>query len=106
MLDVNEMAASCSRDAAIADERHSRDLRRFEFTNLRRLFARPQIPPRRLVSARGALERHAPSLEVQERVMSVESAEKLPNLIGNHCPETPFQLLDRYDACCTCWVAD
>src|SRR5258705_7024810 len=30
---------------------------------------------------------------------SVESAEKLPNLIGNHCPETPFQLLDRYDAC-------
>jgi hypothetical protein len=99
MLDVNEMAASCSRNAAIADERHSRDLRRFEFSSLRRLFARPQIPPWRLVSARGALERHAPSLEVQECVMSVETAEELPNLIGNHCPETPFQLLDRYDAC-------
>src|SRR5204862_2349583 len=28
MLDVNETAASCSCDAAVADERHSRDLRR------------------------------------------------------------------------------
>ena len=30
--------------------------------------------------------------------MSVETAEELPNLIGNHCPETPFQLPDQYDA--------
>ena len=31
--------------------------------------------------------------------MPVETTEELPNLIGNHCPETPFQLPDRYDAC-------
>ena len=99
MLDVNEMAASCSRDAAIADERHSRDLRRFEFSSLRRLFARPQIPPRRLESARGALQRHTPTLEVQECVMPVETTEELPNLIGNHCPETPFQVPNPYDVC-------
>jgi hypothetical protein len=36
---------------------------------------------------------------VQECIMSVETTEELPNLIGNHCPETPFQLLHRYDAC-------
>ena len=30
--------------------------------------------------------------------MSVETAQELPNLIRNHCPETPFQLPDRYDA--------
>ena len=90
MLDVNETAASCSRDAAVADERHSRDLRRCEFSSLPWLLARPQIPPRRLISARGALERHTPTLEVQECVMPVETTEELPNLIGNHCPETPF----------------
>ena len=105
MLDVNDGCFVLTRRGD-PDERHSRDLRRFEFSSLRRLFARPKIPPGRLESARGALQRHAPVLEVQKCVMSVETTEELPNLVGNHCPETPFQLLDRYDACCTCWVAD
>jgi hypothetical protein len=36
---------------------------------------------------------------MEERVVAVETAEKLPNLVGNHCAETPFQVLTRYDAC-------
>ena len=31
--------------------------------------------------------------------MPVETAEELPNLIGNHCPETPFQVPNPYDVC-------
>jgi hypothetical protein len=33
--------------------------------------------------------------EVQERIMPVETAEELTNLVGNHCPETPFQVPRR-----------
>jgi hypothetical protein len=29
--------------------------------------------------------------EVQKRIVPVKPAEELPNLVGNHCPETPFQ---------------
>jgi hypothetical protein len=29
-------------------------------------------------------------LEMQKRVVPVKPAEELPNLVGNHCPETPF----------------
>lgn len=31
--------------------------------------------------------------EVQKRIVPVKPAEELPNLVGNHCPETPFQHL-------------
>lgn len=34
-------------------------------------------------------------LEVQQRIMSMKTAEELPNLLGNHCPETPFQVPAR-----------
>jgi len=37
-------------------------------------------------------------LEVQQRVVTVETTKELPNLIGNHCAETPFQVPTRYDA--------
>ena len=30
-------------------------------------------------------------LEMQKCIMPVETAEELPNLVGNHCAETPFQ---------------
>ena len=29
--------------------------------------------------------------EVQKRIVPVKPAEELPNLVRNHCPETPFQ---------------
>jgi hypothetical protein len=29
--------------------------------------------------------------KVQKRIVPVKPAEELPNLVGNHCPETPFQ---------------
>ena len=34
-------------------------------------------------------------LEVQERIVAVETAQELPNLDGYHCAETPFQVPTR-----------
>jgi hypothetical protein len=36
-------------------------------------------------------------LEVQQRVMTLKTAQELANLVGNHCAETPFQVPARYD---------
>lgn len=36
-------------------------------------------------------------LEVQDRIMAVESAQELPDLIAHHCARTPFQ----YPPCMT-----
>lgn len=84
---------NASRYASLTNERDAHQARRrSEFSSLRLLIARPQVPPRRLVSARGALQRHPTMLEVQKRIVPVEPAEELPNLVGNHCAETPFQL--------------
>lgn len=91
-----------SRDSPLVDERNTVGARWFKFSSLcRGLFGRTQVPPRRLVAARGALQRHPSPLEVQKRIVSVKTTQELPNLIGNHCPETPFRkyLPTRYDAC-------
>jgi hypothetical protein len=34
-------------------------------------------------------------LDVQQRIVTVETTQKLPNPVGNHCAETPFQVLAR-----------
>ena len=82
-----------SRYASLTNERYAHQARRrFEFGSLRLFIARPQVPPRRLVPTRGALQRHPSMLEVQKRIVPVEPAEELPNLVGNHCAETPFQV--------------
>src|SRR5436190_21343655 len=102
MLDVKPRFAwsamrtqsSFSGDAPLIDERNAHRSRRCRFSSLRQcLFGWAQIPSRRLVAAGGALQRHAALFEVQERIVSMETAQELPNLIGNHCPETPFHCL-------------
>jgi hypothetical protein len=35
--------------------------------------------------------------EVQQRIVTVETTQELPNLVGNHCAETPFQVPAGYD---------
>jgi hypothetical protein len=42
---------------------------------------------------------------MQKRIVSVESAQELPNLIGNHCAETPFQYLNLMTPSDAAWVA-
>ena len=80
-------------DATLPYEWNAYYAGRFEFSSLPRgPLGGVEIPPRRLVAARGALQRHPPMLEMQKCVMPVETAEELPNLIGNHCAETPFQV--------------
>jgi len=34
-------------------------------------------------------------LEVQQGIVTVETTQELPNPVGNHCAETPFQVLAR-----------
>jgi hypothetical protein len=81
------------RNVTLARERDAQHARRSEVSSVRLSLIRgAQVPPRRFVTAGGALERHAPALEVQERVVPVETTQELPNLIGNHCAETPFQV--------------
>src|SRR5258705_12501548 len=81
------------RDASLTDQRYPLQPRRFESSSPpRRLVVRLQIPARSLVPAKGALQRHAAVLEVQKRVASVEPAEELPDLVGNHFVEIPVQL--------------
>jgi hypothetical protein len=36
-------------------------------------------------------------LEMQQRIVTVETTQELPNPVGNHCAETPFPVLARYD---------
>jgi len=36
-------------------------------------------------------------LEVQQRIVTVKTTQELPNPVGNHCAETPFPVLARYD---------
>ena len=36
-------------------------------------------------------------LEVQQGIVTVETTQELPNPVGNHCVETPFQVPRRYD---------
>src|ERR1041384_7964598 len=89
-------------NATLTDKRYPHDSGRVEFSSLLRglvLLARAQVPSRRLEPARRALQRHPRALEVEERVVAVETAEELPNLVGNHCAATPFQVLTRNDAC-------
>ena len=55
------------------------------------------IPARRLVAARRALKRDPSLAEMQQRIVTVETAQELPNLVGDHCTKTPFQVPARYD---------
>ena len=71
------------------DERQLNHLRGFDF--LRQLSRRTNLPTRCLVPAGRALQRDSPLFEVQQRVVTVETTKELPNLIGNHCAETPFK---------------
>jgi hypothetical protein len=82
-------------DSPFADERHPYGVWCLDRHGLLRLLIRAQIPPRRLVSARRALERHTPLFKVQKRIMPVETAEELSDLVGDHCPETPFLVPNR-----------
>jgi hypothetical protein len=61
------------------------------------LLGRLEIPARCLVPAGRALKRDAPLPEVQQRIVTVETTQELPNPVGNHCAETPFQVTARYD---------
>jgi hypothetical protein len=70
--------------------RYPHDVRGFEYSMLRLILLRPKIPAGRFIPAGRALERQALTLEVQERVVSVETAEELSNLLGNHCCRNPF----------------
>ena len=78
-------------DATLPYEWNAYYAGRFEFSSLPRgPLGGVEIPPRRLVAARGALQRHASMLEMEQRVVSVKPADELPNLVRNHCAETPF----------------
>ena len=74
------------------ERRDPNHLRGLQFSTLRLILLRPEIPPRCLVPAGRALERQAPLLEVQERIVSVEAAEELSNLLANHYGATPFAI--------------
>ena len=71
-------------DAAFANERHPDHAWLLDGDGLPWLVVRVQIPSRRLVPARRALERHPSLLEVQKRIMPVETAEEVSDLVGNH----------------------
>jgi hypothetical protein len=71
-------------DAALADKRHPHDARFGPggFPPYRRTF---HVPPGRFVPARRTKQRHAALREVEQRVVSVEAADKLPQLLPNSC---------------------
>jgi hypothetical protein len=45
------------------------------------------IPAGRLVAARRALKRDPPLAEMQQGIVTVETAQELPKLVGDHCAE-------------------
>ena len=72
------------------DKRQLNHLRGFHF--LRELFRRTNVPTRCLVPTGRALQRDSPMFEMQQRIVTVETTKELPNLVGNHCAETPFKI--------------
>jgi hypothetical protein len=36
------------------------------------------------------LKRDAPLFKMQQRIVTVETAQELPNFLGNHCAQSPF----------------
>ena len=108
----------CSGDAALAYERHPDDAPRFSHGGWLRPAIASKVPAWRFVAAGRALQGHPPPLEMQERVMPVEPADELPELlggachdagggwccghrllrVGNHCRDSPFLSNHWYDA--------
>jgi len=86
MLDVTKL-----RYAPVIDKRQLHDLR--GFTLRRQLVRRSNVPPWCFVPAGRALKWDAATLEMQQRIVTVETTNELPNLVGNHCAETPFAAL-------------
>jgi hypothetical protein len=92
------VAKEALRDAPLADERQPDDVAR----RLRRFAPRRQtlhIPPRRLVPARGALQRNSPLFEVQQRIVPVKAAQELP-----HVPSRPADRAGLLRWCMGWWL--
>ena len=72
------------RDAALADKRHPHDAR-FGPRGVPPYRRTLHVPPGRFVPARRTQQRHAALREVEQRVVPVEAADKLPQLLPNSC---------------------
>ena len=59
-------------------------------SSLRPLLGARHIPARRLVAARRALKRDPTLAEMEQRIVTVETAQELPKLVGDHCAQNPF----------------